>query len=159
MKSNSLSTFVHQIMTLFICVSLLSACSSDGESEVDPIVGTWVGISFQEDLGPIELELTITEMAGVITGNLRSELNDLSMCNDDIFICEPGTCTTRWTFVSQSGSNYQFLETLISGDCVEEADISVDLISNDRLEGTASFDVDPSDLVEIEINEINFSRQ
>ena len=50
-------------------------------------------------------------------------------------------------------------DRLISGDCVEEADISVDLISNDRLEGTASFDVDPSDLVEIEINEINFSRQ
>lgn len=159
MKRITHPTFFNQALVILICAIFLCACSSDGEPEVDPIVGTWVGISTQEDLGNIELEITFTETAGIVVGNLTSELNDLSMCDPNIFICEPGSCTTRWAFVSKTGSTYQFKETRIAGDCGDESDISIDLIGNDRLEGIVSFDIDPGDVVIIEMNEIVLTRK
>lgn len=111
-------------------------------------------------LGVIDITITFaTSDTQVITGSFMSELNDLSQCDNTLFVCEIGSCSGVWNLVSQSGSNYEFKETVTGGDCAGEADVSLSLVSDNRLSGSVSFDIDPSDVVEIETNPIELSRQ
>lgn len=157
MKGNCINLFY--LALLSICIGTTS-CSSDEDVASDPILGTWVGTSTQEDLGVLELRITFTTSANQgITASFISELNDLSQCDNTIFFCEVGSCSGVWNLVSQSGSNYEFKETLTGGDCVGEADVSLTLIGENRLSGSTSFDIDPGDIVEIETNPIELTRQ
>ena len=143
-------------LTLF-----LLACSSDSDDmSIDPIIGTWEGPSVQKDLGSIQMRIVISSLdIDKKGGSLTSSFKDTGDCNSDLFYCDPFSCASDWIYKGKSGSAYLFEDVALPGsECTGRADIRLSFSGSDQLVGTATFDLDPSDLVEIETNQITLNR-
>ena len=127
---------------LVYCTFLFSCSSNEGE---DPILGTWYGSVTQPNFGTIEINLQIDDLKiDEVSGQLNSEVTDISICDNNFFVCEKGTCAATWTFKSKSGSNYSFLETSLPGSLCGDGNISAILQNNDQIAFTWTDVTNPS---------------
>lgn len=127
-----------KLLFLLMALVLWVGCSSD-EPDVDPIIGNWAGQITQVDLGIIDINLSLITLEVGENGNsLKSEFNDISNCNNDLFFCDQilgSTCGTTWLFRSRSGNTYNFDEVVNPGDDCADGKI-VATVSGDQLSFT-----------------------
>ncbi len=119
MKTDS---FYFIILSAFIIISLTSCSKEDELSLEDKIVGFWLGDVVQDDLGTLEITFNISKSASQsISGTWTTKDKDISICDPQIFDCDPFSCAGPMTYAETKGDVLFFAFGLSSGPCYESS--------------------------------------
>lgn len=120
---------------LYTCLmALFFSCSDDSQNDADPIIGSWEGEVVQPGFGTSSLTLTMSELIiDGTSGQLSSEVTDLSECDNEIYYCEFSSCSVTWIYKGRKGDEYLFFEDApASSDCVD-GNVTVRFNNNDEI--------------------------
>lgn len=124
------------VLLMMMLLSVL-ACSDSESDQVDPILGTWEGSTTQPGFGTFSIVVSLNDLTeDLISGQASSEVTDLSECDEELFYCEIGSCTTTWTYKGRSGSLYYFFEDAPTDSSCGDGNITASILDNGDLSFT-----------------------
>lgn len=142
----------------FLMIMLLSifACSDSESDQADPIIGFWVGTITQPGFGTSELSVTVNQLIeDELSAELFSEVTDISQCDEELFYCELGSCSTTWIFRGRSGSLYYFFEDAPDNSSCGDGNISAMILASGELSFTWTDITDPTNTSKSILSRVN----